>query len=291
MKSAQVLSELNEQKGRSFQLVQKLAGSQGGSYEIAEGAGRAVMKWWPDPSRAERTRRAASVIEAARAHGWPTPEWLLIGVLSTGWPYVVQAFVEGKAIDRIGVREVEAVIAANDAQANVRVEGAFDWANATESAVTGVTPWRDALQDFSTAGRDLVTDCRDLIREAGAVDLPRRDIVHGDYSPANILWDPVDDGVVFVDAETIGVGTRVIDLADLLRSAYVYGAAPDAKALLTREAAAIDGVQVLAWCAVGAVYGNMAWSIEHSPPNETAAKCDSLFPLIRMLRATLASDC
>src|SRR5206468_3164174 len=80
----EVLGAVDAELGGRWQLGRGLAGgwNEGAYLLIGGGGSRAVLKW--RASDPERLLGARELVEAARARGWPAPEWLAAGQAPTG---------------------------------------------------------------------------------------------------------------------------------------------------------------------------------------------------------------
>ena len=97
----EVLGAVNAELGGRWQVERRLAGGWNeGAYLLISGSGaRAVLKW--RATGAERLLGARVLVGAARARGWPAPEWLAMGQASPGGAWVVQEFIDGRAPPRL----------------------------------------------------------------------------------------------------------------------------------------------------------------------------------------------
>jgi len=250
--------------GIRLRLVRPLqGGEQGGALLVEDADGLPlVVTLQSVPWKTTRLLAAEPVMRDAVSRGWPAAAWLRTGRLPNGTAYVVQEFVDGEPLTTIDRSAAEAVVRANRTQRGIGPDAAFD-DSAQLLAVTRSHPWRSAVADRSSAGRAVVDRGAQLIRTRGSETLPSDDVVHGDLSASNLLRDPTGR-IRFVDTETVGRGTRVRDLADLLRQcALATWDSTEAEAVLAGEARSIAGNGVFTTCLVAVSVNNLAWWAEH----------------------------
>lgn len=227
-----------------------------------------VVKRQPDPSKAERLLKAAPVMSYATGRGWPAAEWLWTGRLASGTAVVVQEYAIGRTVTETDTLTVAAIVAANNHQTGLAHPDAFD-DSAQLTAVVRSHPWKEAVARNSPAGADLTGHGDAVLAAAGWPDLPGDDVVHGDYSSSNMIL--TQGGVVFIDCETVGRGTRVRDLADLYRQCFFYPEVQTAAVdLLRTHAVSVAGPHVFTACVVAVTYNNLAWWVD----NKSAAEFD-----------------
>ena len=96
-----MLGAVNAELGGRWQVGRRLAGgwNEGAYLLIGGGGARAVLKW--RATGAERLLGARERVEAARARGWPAPNWLATGQALAGEAWVVQEFIAGRAPPRL----------------------------------------------------------------------------------------------------------------------------------------------------------------------------------------------
>lgn len=267
------LREVSAVVGRELHMLRSLkGGEQGGADLVADAADRLfVLKRQPDPSRADRVLSAFPVVQYATGGGWSAARWLSSGRLAYGTAFVLQEYVSGEPVMRLDVRTMAAILAANDSQAELAHPEAFN-DSAQLAAVSTDHPWRTAVAQRSTVGAALVRHGDALTAIAGRPELPIADVVHGDFGTTNMLV--TDHGVVLVDCETVGRGTRVRDLADLYRECFIYPGAPaDAMDLLRAHATELAGPHVFTACVVGVTYNNLAWWAENKSETDFDLAC------------------
>jgi Phosphotransferase enzyme family len=140
------------------------------------------------PEWAVQVARAAPIIRQARAAGWPTPAWLAVGTTSQGWPYEVQEWVDGSAMDHLGVEQAEMILGLLDTQAGIAPRGPQNWSAYNYEVVfddrAGIA---GQLRASSVEGAEIVASFGGLCDRYRSCELRVADLVHGDLSTENIL--------------------------------------------------------------------------------------------------------
>jgi len=262
-----VLAEVNRQQRAGYVLAGRLAGGhQAGAYLLdAPGGGVAVLKWSADPAWAGQVLRAAPAVERVRSAGYPTPAWLSVGVTADGYPYQVQQFVPGATLTALGPHEVDLLLDLVERQRGLDPDPGRDW-----SAYV----WASVFEDVDGVARRLRAHGPEAARvvEVYATlcapyrkdKLPTGDLVHGDLSTHNVL---AERGRVtgVVDIEALGSGTRVVDLAAILREGYLCNGDAGALRRLRKVAEAVGGPGALTVCAAASVLGVLTFVLRNRP--------------------------
>lgn len=274
-----VLEEVNGRLCSRFRLQQQLSGGeQNGAYLVVDGELVAVMKWQPVQWKATQLLRAFPAVRYAADHGWPVARWLDARRLAAGGAYLLQEYVVGTPLSSFGPDDVTAVVVANRRQTGLAFPDAADDSAQLEEVLSGEDEWKSNVANFTQAGAELVRHGDEIVARAGAVPIPKLDVVHGDYSSSNILIDNAGSAR-FVDSETVSRGTRVRDLADLYRQSFYPGVWVTGLSLLRAEASDVEGPQVFAKCAVAVTYNNLAWWVEQKTATEFDHACARLHRL------------
>jgi aminoglycoside phosphotransferase (APT) family kinase protein len=233
-----VLGHVNRVHGTGYGLVGRLAGGrQSGAYLIHDAErGDAVLKWSSRTAAAGQVLRAAPVVEAARAAGWPTPAWLAFGTTPSGFPYHVREYAEGEPCDLVSAQLVRAVLPVLDAQAGLRPDTDRDWSAHDRRVVfengSGFAGQVAAAPD----GARLVGLLEAWTAGFRQVELPAGDLVHGGLSPDSVVLR--QGGLsALIDAEMLGCGSRFHDVATLIVAASQWGGDPAASRELREYAA------------------------------------------------------
>ncbi len=167
-----------------------------------------------------------NALDAARAAGWCTPEWLAFGTLPDGRAYVIEEKIADARPARSDAHDLARVLDANRLQAGRQPAVRRDWSE---------YQWRVLWEDAGGATlrlrqRDETAALVERILAANTRDfrLPSTDLVHGDCVLGNVLFR--DDRPCFIDAEHAGKGSRAYDLATMIYVLFVgaHDRPPDA---------------------------------------------------------------
>lgn len=281
-----VLDEVNAQLGSHYRWQRRLlGGEQSGAHLVVEDGRTVVLKWEPPGWKADQLRQAFPAVRHATDGGWPAARWLRVGELDGGGAFLLQEYVGGSPLSRLDVPAVRAVLAANARQTGLASPDGVDDSGQLEAVLSGDHPWKSQVARFTPAGAALVQHGDEVTASAGRAAIPVADVVHGDYSGANIMLSADRTTVTFVDCQSAGRGSRARDLADLFRQSFVYPGDDDTGLGLLRAAGvAVAGEQVFARCAVAVTYNNLAWWVENKSPAEFDQACARLHGLFDDLR-------
>jgi aminoglycoside phosphotransferase (APT) family kinase protein len=229
------LRHVNRAHGTSYVLIGRLPGGyRSGAYLVRDQSGReAVLKYSPDASWARHVQRATPVIAAARDAGWPTPAWLAIGITDRGHLYHLQERAAGTAPERLTAPMARQALPIIDWQRGRAPDTDQNWSAHDHAVVfAGESDLLAIIDEHSPAGRAFARAVHSSLQPYRNCTLPASDLVHGDFSPDNILLDHDDRLTAIIDVEAAGCGTRFHDLASLSAHGTLWDADPDANALL-----------------------------------------------------------
>lgn len=199
-----------------------------GMAELGETNAAAYVQW-PDGRQGVLTRtrypiqhleRTAEILELVRAAGVPAPRYELI-VQVQDWTVVVQERLPGVPLagGHIDLLMMEAVLALNESFAGLLIQRpdvpTIDIRLATEVTAAGV-PRYAALEGYDNRTRELFARIRE-IHETSNGPMTGHDLVHGDFSPPNILFDETGNltGIVDWHDHTLYRGDRRYSLVPL----------------------------------------------------------------------------
>jgi hypothetical protein len=245
------LEALNARHGTDFRLLGHYGGGEIGAQRLVDGKGcRFVLKHQP-------AGQAPISTEALRSLGYPAPRYVVEGP-----GYHVQEELPGLPAGGWGVsgfRIMARLVELNELLAGRAVDDDLSWPETiVESVTVGFEEFAvvGTLERHSDASRELLALCRRAV-ERHAPGLPAsRDIVHMDYTLANVL---VDGGAVtgVIDWGGTRTGDRLFDLATLVY--YARGRAPEIERYVV-ERIGREGLSVyLAHMAVR----QSDWSLRH----------------------------
>jgi hypothetical protein len=262
--TARVLDEVNRMQSSEWALVGLLPGGyQSGAHELVGPRGqRAVLKWAPSRRWARQVLRAAPLVDLARAHGWPTPAWLAVGVTGDGFPYQIQEFVPGEPAGRTDHDILDLVLPLIERQHDLRPDTSQDLSAHIAAVVfEDAHGYRSRLTAYSAAVTDLVATIVAACRGAQDVVIPANDLVHGQMHSGNVMIEG-DRVTGFIDVEAMGKGTRALDLASLALHATLWDGEPDAIARLIDHARRVVGQEVFTLCVGAAVFPLLCFGID-----------------------------
>jgi len=232
-----VIEYINSVHGTTFRMLGRFAVGENGAYRMEDASGEQfVLKWAPRPAHLSLIHAAATVTEELRALGYPTPKYVLTGAVPGGC-FGVQGALRGSPRRELTLDMVRQLVILNDLQAGrgAWLAAAFpqrpDW---DEEAIRAVTDGYathnccdvELLHAYSRSTSDLLRVLREFVESADPARTMRDDIVHFDFSPANVLVDGEQVAGV-VDWEGVRAGDRVFDLATLLFYSTPFAAIRD----------------------------------------------------------------
>jgi aminoglycoside phosphotransferase (APT) family kinase protein len=266
--TSDVLRQVNELTGDRWQLIRTLSGGyQSGATEVKAGDRRAVLKWTPDPRWAPRVLGAAEVVAFLRRLDYPTPAWLAWGTTQEGYPYLLYDYLPGQAPSVLGRREAEAHLNLIERQMAMSPLTSVNWSDYITGSVFQDRQGDQArLAALGGSAERVVAAIQSTTASFGAGwHLPISDLVHGDMSLGNFIFDEgTFSGVV--DIEALGYGTAAYDLMAGIRSAHLFRSQVEEGAAAILETAAVqmfEGEVVLVCAAIQIVeilnFGLIHW--------------------------------
>jgi hypothetical protein len=280
----ELLGAVNAELGGRWQLERRLAGgwNEGGYMLNGGGSSRAVLKW--RTTEPERMLGARELVEAARARGWPAPQWLATGQVPTGEVWVVQEFIDGCTPQRLDDFVAEQMTHILDLQAAMFPGATDGWGQWAAGVV--FEDWeglRDRVASGVPGGSRIVAVVDAIARVCAPAPLSSQDLVHGNFNLANTI--AAQGRLWVVDVESLSNGPRAYDLAEaLLVGAGHRHVTEPAAARLWAYAAGLDH-RDFAVCA-GSVGLTMAESfLRHGRGDEAAVGVPEM---VRALEQALA---
>ena len=247
--AGEILDEVNRLTGRRWRLINRFSsGYQSGAYRIEDEDGPAVLKWWDRPSWAPRVLAAQHLVAHARSCGYPTPEWLAAGVTSNGWPFEVQEFIAGETGGPLLETRASALVELVELQRSISFDEAIDWSHYVVARAAGRDGALERLKRCGGATAEAAMRASALARQYEDQPLVAHEMVHGDLSHENVVWDG-DRISGVVDIEAVGRGFAGFDLLTPVRASYLWGQEAGAAVLLETA---------LKWYGAGAVARGVA---------------------------------
>ena len=257
-----LLQLINERHGTAFTLGERYVGGEQGAYALSDGAGgQFVLKWNPGANHLRRLDNARVVTDHLRGRGYPAPRSCYLG-LAAGGAYVVQPALPGTPLMALTASLLPHLLALNDVQAGQALLVPNDWpAEVVTTVLTGGDGYcvLASLRTYSDATAELLAVLQRLVAAHADDDYATTDIVHFDFTPANIL---VADGQIsgVIDWEGTCSGDRAFDLATLLFYAYEDA---NLRALLWQQAVARANPTVVSVYLAHLIVRQVDWSIRH----------------------------
>ncbi|MEM7033381.1 MAG: phosphotransferase [Chloroflexota bacterium] len=222
MSIANLISHINKHHNAEFQLINRLEGGyQDGAYLLVEPNGQqSVLK-------CRFADRAVDVVNQLHKVGYPVSALRYAGRTNDGPSYWIQDFVNGQPMKEITEDSLTQMFDLNDLQANLKspkcAQADQSWSRYAHQVVfANESGWNSTIRTYSSEAERFIPILERIAYPFSSIQLPETDVVHGDFIPDNLL---VQNGKIVgvIDVTYAGYGTRVIDLATLLRYSYLYG--------------------------------------------------------------------
>jgi len=265
----QISSLLREIAGRGegpFALLKEFEGGDGpGAYELASEIGPAVLKAYPAKAW-DRLPSVVRTLDTLVARGYPAPRALAAGRWEHGC-YLIQERLPGEALGggappqhSLMTEHVRALIDLNDAQADWPVPLGDDWPGAIlRPVLEGGDGFcvLETMREHSSETAELLMTLQDMASKSAASVESRTDLVHLDFSAANIL---ASDGRItgVIDWEGAVRGDRAFDLVTLQFYAFDDSAI---RQPLWDKALAISGPEAMKLYFAHMILRQTEWSI------------------------------
>lgn len=260
---ARLVSRIGADMGTPMTLVRRFTTGDGpGAYELSSHDGRRLVLKLVDTG-VDRLERAAAATSLLRSRGYPAPEFVAVGRLD-GTGYSLQEMSPGELLSSSGVRErhVPVLLAINDAQADGFDLGGPAWpAPVVDSVLYGGAGFCliETMLDHSPQTAALMRRLQDVVSlSADKIPTGRRDVVHFDFNPANVLASGADvTGVI--DWEGVHAGDRAFDLV-------TFGwSCPGHRRAFFERAASLSGAAALRVYVAHMIHRLVEWSVRFYP--------------------------
>lgn len=259
---AALLEAINRQHGAEMTLDGRFQGGEQGAYRIVDRAGVAlVLKRGEGAAHLAWLQVAAATTAHLRTLGYPAPTYRLVG-RALGANYSIQEILPGWPAGRIEAELLPDLLSLNALQAGQAIVEPRAWpAPVVDTVLFGGEGFclLDTMRDYSAATRELLGVVQRLVSDHADTLCETRDIVHIDFTPANIL---VEAGHVsgVIDWEGTCSGDRAFDLATLLFYSY---ADPDIRRALWQETLRWAKPGILCVYMAHLILRQVEWSARH----------------------------
>lgn len=210
-----LVDTINASRTEHIVLERRFAvGDGAGAYAVRLGDGEAaVLKWWPlTPANQRDSLLRLPRIERLRDMGWPIPRLIEAGLTDDAL-YEVWAAAPG----RPGVHYlmpstfVDQAIALLESAKGAALGDGSDWSSWITTSIRESI--EQAKPQASADALTVLAACSEAITEASLT--PGKDIIHGDFGPANCLIEE-DHILAVVDFDVCRDGDGTLDLIGLV---------------------------------------------------------------------------
>lgn len=266
-----VLGELADTTGLVLTWDGACPGGQvGASYVRWPDGHRSVLTWQPAADAAS-ARQACALLEVARFHGVPAPQYELVQELP-GAVVIVQELLPGRPPGAVGQRTVESMV-----EVNWRCRGLL--ADRHDLPAPSLYLLADGpgfclhepLARYNRRTARLLAEVHE-IGAAGPGHLSGDDLVHLDFHPGNALINDAGTVTGVVDWDAIGRGNGDFDLITLRFD--LARIAPGLGRRLGEQLAGRVPDEVVQACWAHMSLRLVDWSIRHQTPADVSAWLD-----------------
>jgi hypothetical protein len=260
-----ILQTINRQHGTDLRLGERFAGGEQGAYAIVDETGtRSVLKWHLGDSYVEQFRNARTITEHLAARGYPVPHYEYAGE-ADGAAYTIQSLLPGSPMGTLDARFLPDLLRLNDLQAGPAPVHSRYWQGLIVSSVLhGFQEYCviETLRRHSSETRELLDRLQETVKTLADTECPVDDIVHFDFTQANIL---IKEGEIsgVIDWDGTMAGDRAFDLATLLFYAVDQ---PDLRQTLWRHASERSSPDAIRLYLAHLIVRQVDWSIRFHGP-------------------------
>jgi aminoglycoside phosphotransferase (APT) family kinase protein len=248
--------------GAALVLEGRAQAGESGAYVVRDAAGaRFILKF--GRGREFEPERAARVTALLRAHGYPAPEYVMVGEIG-GTRYAVQQMLAGGLLLHSTLTPVrlDAILALSRLQRGCALEPGVAWMpELRRSIFEGFEDYCeiDTLKDHSPETRRMLEHFQRIAEAAGNTPCPASDVVHWDFHGGNILVDG-DRITGVIDWDGLRFGDASFDLMTLLFYSYRD---EHARHPLWEEARAHSSARLLRLYLAHVIIRQLDWSIRN----------------------------
>ena len=258
-----LLESVRTRHGVAYEPDGVFSGGEGpGAWSLRSADGPAVLKVgvYGDPSAVDRG------LQVLRSRGYPMPRYLAWGTFDDH-AYLIQERLPGNPMDvSQAAANLDEIVRLNDLQANACADGLpANWPDAIAGPVLhGGDGFclLETMREHSSATSDLLDEVQAIVRgDSGAIE-PRADVVHFDFTFANIL---VHEGRIsgVIDLEGCGCGDRAFDLVCFVFYAWTDAAVRDR---LWTRALELSGPAAVRVYVAHMILRQVEWSVRFHEP-------------------------
>jgi thiamine kinase-like enzyme len=248
MTPQEALDLINAEAHTTYTLNSQYSGGEdSGAFSIVAPDGtRAVLKINRNPMWINQVQRAKAATLKLKTLGYPAPTYAFLGSTDRG-TYSVQSELPGQTTQPTveGIQSLLGFIELQKGQAISEVSGQ-DWVWYISDVVfRGESGHVRAMMQFGPQTSALVSEVEGLVSGLQGKMLPKTDLVHGDMSIGQVLFQGTTVSGV-VDWDQAGYGDRTYDLTALWYSILDFPEPRDAVMKHLLEVSDLDSVKIYA---------------------------------------------
>jgi hypothetical protein len=276
------LAAINQQLGAGLVLAGRFGGGEQGAYRVIDPTGgELALKLGRGVAHFQRLRIAAATTAHLCGLGYPAPTYRAIGQV-LGSNYSLQHVLPGFPAGRFAAAQLPALIELIDMQASQAVAEPRDWpAPVVDTVLHGGEGFcvLETMRAYSPATRELLGVVQRLAADNADTPCETGDVVHIDFTPANVLLEGGQISGV-IDWEGTHSGDRVFDLVTLLFYSYDDPAMREA---LWREALLRARPGMLRVYMAHLILRQVEWSARHHDRSTVAMWLERAAQVLREL--------
>jgi hypothetical protein len=256
-----------QQSGQAARLVDRYERGGDGAFRVTVDGMPRVFKYWSG-ERAAGLRLATAVraYDVLKQCGWPLPT-LHAWHSDPAFAFVMEAPMNGHHVEGVPEELCSRLLALLDAVPHGGGAGADaqDWVSFLEQSLyqdLPLSPCRPLALLTTPRGRRIVEHARQAFAAARPRLAAARDVIHGDFSPGNMLCDESGALTAVLDWHQAGIGHRGFDLIGLEWDLALSLSAGSAASLERVTALVNERVEepVRAFCRAYYAVWNMSWA-------------------------------
>jgi aminoglycoside phosphotransferase len=215
MTPSELVKCINSRHHTSFTLKQRYATGEQGAFQLEdEHQHQYVLKY---AIAQTQLGEAEVILQHLRYLGYPVPGYLFSGVINDAG-YLIQQALPGNPLPVLPVTYLPQVLELNQLQRGQVLKGPYDWPQRIiQTVLYGGEGYclLNPLKTYSEASASLLARLHKIVQTQTSLKCRTQDIVHFDFTPANILVDQ-DKISGVIDWQDPCAGDCTFDLVTLM---------------------------------------------------------------------------